>query len=145
MSFIQEIGRRLSATPRPSIAIIVFTALTLGWLQPVLAEIACGDQPEGIATQSRAQLQGDVVIKADLILKAPANAQRRGLVTAQRRELRQKYPDVEKPVLDTYLLWVTCQSIAHDPTLAVSQAFDKYSDFYRLLSEPIDKSAAAAE
>ena len=65
----------------------------------------------------------------------------RGLVGHQRHALREAYPEVEPPTLDGYLLWETCQTISNDPALVGSQKFDKYSDFYRLLSEPIKAPA----
>ncbi|MGD0103150.1 MAG: hypothetical protein ABSC06_03840 [Rhodopila sp.] len=88
-----------------------------------------------------AQIKRDVAEKASLILQAPASVNLRGFVAAKRRELRQKYTEIDKTALDQYLLWVTCQAISKDPGLAASQKFDEYSNLYRLLSEPIVQAA----
>jgi len=95
-------------------------------------------------SRKRFPLTSRLKSEAGLILLAPANAALRGLVTAKRRELRQKYAELEPTTLDHDLLWMVCQSIAKDHSLAASQQFDEYSNLYRLLSEPI-KAAPAAE
>ena len=52
---------------------------------------------------------------------------------------------VDRSALDQYLLWVTCRMIARDNALSGSEQFERYSAVYRLISEPIDKAAPAAE
>ena len=125
-------------------AILVACALvTLGAAQPALATLACGPRPDVAAAKVTPEFEGDIVGTAKLIHHASPSSNLRGLVTAQRRELRQKYPDIEKPLLDSYLVWITCQTIAKDPNLAPAQGFDENAMFYRLLTEPIDKGGSS--
>jgi hypothetical protein len=134
---------RLRAQP-VSIFTVVFAVIFVGCLRPSLAALPCGAQPEDLPADVAQQITSDTDNNANLFTHAPASVSLRGLVTAKRRELWQKYPSVDKSVLDHYLLWATCQTISKDPTLAVDQKFDNYSNFYRLLSEPL-KGAGPAE
>jgi hypothetical protein len=113
-----------------------FVAVLLGGLNPALAALPCGDQPEVPATE-QVKLKQDAEAKSDLVRHAPASVNVRALVSATRHELRDKYSKIDKATVDHYLLWVTCQSISGDKSLAPSQKFDEYSTFYRLMSEPI--------
>jgi hypothetical protein len=122
--------------PKLAALLIVFALLLTGGVRPAVAALPCGTQPE-FAVAGSAEIKSDIEGKADLILRKPASPNMRALVTAQRHALRETYPDADALTLDSYLLWMTCQSISADGTLAVSQKFDKYSDFYRWLSEPI--------
>ncbi len=122
-----------------------FAALFIGCQQPARAALSCGAQPEIAVHDGAEPIKGDATGRADLILHAPPSVNLRSLVTAQRRQMRQKYADVEKALLDSYLLWTTCQTISNDEDLVGSQKFDLYSNVYRLLSEPIDKGAPTTE
>jgi hypothetical protein len=126
--------------PWPATGLGIVAAVFVSCARPSLAALPCGTQPEALPVDVSAQIKSE----AGLILLAPANAALRGLVTAKRRELRQKYAELEPTTLDHDLLWMVCQSIAKDHSLAASQQFDEYSNLYRLLSEPI-KAAPAAE
>jgi hypothetical protein len=125
--------------------VTVVAILSLGAIQPAMGSLPCGPRPEVGSGALATQLKGDIENTANLIHHAPPSPNLRRFVTAQRRELRQKYPSIERPALDVYLVWATCQTISKDPTLASSQGFDEYANFYRLLTEPIDKAAPATE
>ena len=60
----------------------------------------------------------------------------RSFISAQRSELRQNHAEVEPAVIDSFLMWVTCQTLSNDGTLTGPQKFDKYADLYRMLNEP---------
>jgi hypothetical protein len=137
-------GRRCTALRAGVVVVALATCLFVG-ARPALAGMSCGAQPEPLPPAFAAQVVGDAGHRADVILKAPEGTGLRGLVTAQRREMRAAYPSVEHSLLDQYLLSVTCRTLAQDSALAPSQQFDKYANIYRLLSEPIDKAAPAAE
>ncbi len=68
---------------------------------------------------------------------------RRHFIVTERQEMRAKYPQVDQSLLDSFLLWTTCQAIEEDKHLAPTQAFDEYSGLYRQLSEPIKPPAHA--
>jgi hypothetical protein len=135
--------KRLRLAPLAPALAVIFAAVLVGCPRVALAALACGVQPEFLAGVLE-RIKGDAEGKAGLILQAPPRSER-NLVTAQRRDLRQKYAEVDKSTVDRYLLWVTCQTISNDPTLAETQKFDEYSNVYRLLSEPIDKAASSGE
>jgi len=124
-----------------SVVAAVFAAVLLGVPRPAPAALPCGEQPELVEMDGAAQMKRDVAEKAGLILQAPPSANLRAFVTAKRRELRQKYAEIDKTALDQYLMWVTCQAISRDPDLVASQKFDEYANLYRLLNEPIAQAA----
>ena len=113
--------------------------------QPAFAALACGPSPEISPGEVAREIKNEIADTAKRILQAPASINLRGFVTTQRRELRHKYADVDKTTLDSDLLWVTCQTLSKDPTLDATVKFDEYSSLYLLMTEPIDKSAPAAE
>lgn len=119
-----------------SIRASVCAAVFLGCFDPALAALPCGDQPV-IPSADEAQIRPDAIAKTALIRHAPANTNMRVLVTTTRNELRHKFADIDKLTVDHYLLWVTCQSIAADYSLAPTQKFDEYALLYRLMSETI--------
>jgi hypothetical protein len=122
---------------RPVTLMFVLSAFCIGGARPGLAGITCGNEPEQVA-EAAAQVKD----QAALILQAPANNARRALVLAKRRELREKYAEIDPGLLDHDLLWVVCQNIAKDRTMAGSQQFERYAELYRLMSEPIAKPAS---
>jgi hypothetical protein len=137
----------LPRRPAPSMYVvaIVCAALVATDVRPALASLLCGIKPE-IAAEDGAQLiERDAQIKVDRLRQAPPRANLRAMVAASRRELRRVYGKVEQPLVDHYLLWVTCQTISNDDTLAATQMFDEYSSFYRLMSEPTDRSPSPAD
>jgi hypothetical protein len=113
-------------------------------LHPAYAALQCGPQPEITPAEQTAQVKSDTESKAILIMHAEPGVNLRRLVSSQRTELRQKYPDVAAATLDSYLMWVACRAISDDPSRDGSQKFDEYADLYRILSEPI-RSPAHAE
>jgi hypothetical protein len=120
---------------------LVFASVFGGCLQPAAAALSCGAQPEALPVDVTEQIKRD----ASLILQAGASVNLRGLVTAKRRELRQKNANVDASLLDRQLLWVVCQTISADPELVQSQKLDNYSTVYRPMTEPIAQAAHPAE
>jgi hypothetical protein len=136
-------------TPRrPALAISAFVVcaglLAVG-VRPAVASLVCGTKPEIAAEDGEQQITFDAQVKVDRLRQAPPRTNLRAMVTASRRELRLAYAGVEKPLLDHYLLWITCRTISNDDTLAAAQMFDEYSNLYRLMSEPIDQDPAPAD
>lgn len=124
--------------PLPSIAAIVFAAVLLAGSRPSSAKLPCGEQPEVLPIEFAEKLKGDVDGNVTIVLQASPAVDRRKLVASQRRELRRKYPDVDKPTIDRYMLWTTCQTISSEPALGGIQQFEEYSKLYRLITEPIE-------
>ena len=114
----------------------------MGFPRAALGEMTCGALPGNLPAAGADQLERDVQAKAKLILEAPASTNLRVLVMASRRDLREKHAEIDKATLDHYLLWVTCQAISTDDTLAATQKFDEYSNLYRLMTEPIARGGA---
>jgi hypothetical protein len=137
MAQVRQAARLRWMAPSAFAFVSVFAPISIGWSPAALGEMTCGAVPENLPVEGADQLERDVQGKAKFILEAPASTNLRVLVTASRRDLRAKHANVEKSTLDHYLLWVTCQAISRDVTLAPSQKFDKYSNFYRLMTEPI--------
>jgi hypothetical protein len=125
--------------------LLVGAVLLAAGVRPALASLACGTKPEIAAEDGAQQIRFDAQIKVDRLRQAPPRTNLRAMVTASRRELRQAYAGVEKPLLDHYLLWITCRTISNDDTLAAAQMFDEYSNLYRLMSEPIDQDPSPAD
>jgi hypothetical protein len=116
-----------------SVLVIVFAALGAGGVRLAHAGgLTCGSQP-AIIDQAKSAIKA----KVDLILQAPPNTNMRGLISARRHALHEKFTDVEPLQIDAYLLWMTCKTLSADPEQSASQKFDKYAGLYRLLSEPI--------
>lgn len=144
MSWTQKTKLRWPV-PLPSTFVIVVAAVSLGCLRPAVAALPCGAEPEVSPAGVADKIKGDADGDANALLQAAPSIDARKLAATQRRELRQKYPQVDKSTLDSYLLWTTCQTISNDPTLAAPQMLAAYAKFYRLLTEPIDKAAPPAE
>jgi hypothetical protein len=100
--------------------------------------------PELLPADIAREVREDAEEKTVLIRNTQHGIDKRHFVLLQRQEMREKFPAVDKPLLDSFLMWTTCEAIAHDKELAATQAFDEYADLYRLLSEPI-KAPAHAE
>jgi hypothetical protein len=95
-------------TPRwPALSISAFlvgAVLLAAGVRPALASLVCGTKPEIAAEDGAQQIRFDAQIKVDRLRQAPPRTNLRAMVTASRRELRQAYASVEKPLLDHYLL-----------------------------------------
>ena len=126
------------AKPRAIVAAHAFLAvLALACCAPpARAGLNCGDMPILQPASIVPAVQTDVQEKVEII-RAHALKDRRRFIVAQRQDMRAKYPQIDPVLLDSYVLWTTCQSIEDDKNLAPAQAFDEYSDLYRQLSEPI--------
>ena len=131
--------------PLVMIAMTAWVAVFVGYPVPAQAGLTCGVPPPLSPAGVAAQVETDAKAKAQLLLHSPPRTNLRKLAASLRREMRRKFANVDKPVLDRYFLFTTCEDISNDPTLAESQVYDEYSDFYRILSEPIDKADTAAK
>jgi hypothetical protein len=131
--------------PLVMMAVTSSVAIFVAYPGPARAGLTCGIPPQLSTVGIKEQVETDAKAKAGLLLSAPPKTDVRKLATTLRREMRRKFATLDKSVLDRYFLFATCQDITDDPELAESQVYDVYSDFYRILSEPIDKADAAAE
>jgi hypothetical protein len=104
------------------IAVIVFAAVLTGGSRPSPAKLPCGEQPEVLPVEVAEKLKGDADGNVTTILHSPPAVDRRKLVDNQRRELRRRYPDVDKPTIDRYMLWTTCQTISSEQSLGSSSS-----------------------
>ena len=129
LSRFHQTGKRGRAGRMAVVCMAVWAAAGVGGLRPALAAIPCGEQPEIVPEAAVEEVKLDTAEKANAILQAPPSANLRVLVKETRRELRAKFAKVDKLTIDHYLLWVTCQTISDDRSLAASQKFDQYSIF----------------
>src|SRR5436305_1195140 len=91
------------------------TVLTI-WLSfcfHAAAQVSCGEQPT-IPADVEQQLKGDVEGKAQLFTKLLGKAELKGTIETSKKELQQKYKDVDKAQIDQYMAWVSCQNIMQD-------------------------------
>ena len=136
MSWVQSAkDRRWSL---PSIGIIVFAAVLMGGSRPSPAKLPCGEQPEVSPVDVADQIKSDADGNVTIIRQASPSVDLRKLVDTRRRELRRKYPGVDKLTIDHYLLWATCQTISDAPELGAAQQLEEYSKLYRLITFPIE-------
>jgi len=135
----------MSSTPRATVAAqTLIAALALAaCARSACASLNCGPMPALQPASVAQAIQSEAQETAERIRQHPAG-DRRHFAVSQRKDLREKYPQVDPLLLDSVLLWTTCQDIEDDKQLALPQAFDEYSGLYRLLSEPI-KAPANAE
>lgn len=131
--------------PLAMVAVTAWFGVFVGYPRPALAGVSCGVPPQLSPVDVGARVEADAKAKANQLLQAPPKTDVRKLAASLRREMRRKFADVDKSVLDRYFLFATCRDISNDPALEESQVYDEYSDFYRILSEPIDKANTAAE
>ena len=124
--------------PLPSIGIIVFAAVLMGGSRPSPAKLPCGEQPEVSPVDVADQIKSDADRNVTIIRQASPSVDLRKLVDTRRRELRRKYPGVDKLTIDHYLLWATCQTIGDAPELGAAQQLEEYSKLYRLITFPIE-------
>ncbi len=124
--------------PLPSIGIIVFAAVLMGGSRPSAAKLPCGEQPEVSPVDVADQIKSDADGNVTIIRQASPSVDLRKLVDTRRRELRRKYPGVDKLTIDHYLLWATCQTISDAPELGAAQQLEEYSKLYRLITFPIE-------
>jgi hypothetical protein len=124
--------------PLPSIGIIVFAAVLMGGSRPSPAKLPCGEQPEVSPVDVADQIKGDADGNVTIIRQASPSVDLRKLVDTRRRELRRKYPGVDKLTIDHYLLWATCQTISDAPELGAAQQLEEYSKLYRFITVPIE-------
>ncbi len=134
MSWIQSVKQL--RWPLSSIVVVVFAAVLMCGSRPSQAKLPCGEQPE-VSPVDVDQIKGDADGNVAIIRQASPGVDLRKLVDTRRRELRRKYPDVDKLTIDQYLLWTTCQTISAAPELGAAQQLEEYSKLYRLITEPI--------
>jgi len=126
---------------QPATATVIAALAMACFAAPARATLPCAAMPELQPTDVAQQVRDDAEEKTLQIRKMPNGQAKRHFVLVQRQEMREKFPTVDKPLLDSILMWTTCEAIAHDKGLVATQAFDEYSDTYRLLSEPIKAPA----
>ena len=93
--------------------------------------VNCGEQPKELPADVEQRIKGDVEGKAQLFTKLLGDAALKGTVEASKKELQQKYKDVDKAQMDRYMSWVSCQSIMQDKEMTTAQKNKLWLDLYR--------------
>lgn len=84
---------------------ILCLVATLLLFSPTIAlgqTVNCGEQPK-IPPDVEESIKGDVQGKAQLFTKLLGNAELKGAVEASKKELQQKYKNVDKIRIDEYM------------------------------------------
>jgi hypothetical protein len=97
----------------------------------------CGEQPQNLPIEVQQQIKGDAEGKAKLAVRLLGDASLSGSVESSRRELRQKYDNIDRSTVDRYFLWVTCQQIMNDRSMTTPQKLEEYQKIYRLIVAPL--------
>jgi len=100
----------------------------------------CGEQPQNLPIDVQQQIKGDAEGKAKLAVRLLGDASLSGSVESSRRELRQKYDNIDRSTVDRYFLWVTCQQIMNDRAMTTPQKLEEYQKVYRLIVTPLNPS-----
>jgi hypothetical protein len=113
------------------------------------AQVQCGSQPK-IPGDVEDQIKGDVEGKAQIFTKLLGDVNLKGTVESSKKEVYQKYKDLDKSQIDQYMIWVSCQNIMSDPKLSSSEKSKLWIEIYRELTRkssaaPVDRSALTAE
>src|ERR1700760_1729876 len=87
---------------RSAFAIVLFGTVLAGGSQPSAAKLPCGAQPEKLPSTVAENFKDDTDGNVTTVLQSPPSADRRKLIASQRRELRSKYPDIDKATIDRY-------------------------------------------
>lgn len=106
------------------------------------AQITCGDPPKDVPIATQEQLKGDAEGKAQLFTKLLGTAQIKGAVDANRTELYQEHKNLDQHQVDMYFLWVSCQTIASDKTLATAEKLKLWEEVRASFSSTKDAPAA---
>jgi hypothetical protein len=100
----------------------------------------CGEQPQNLPIEVQQQIKGDAEGKAKLAVRLLGDASLSGSVESSRRELRQKYDNIDRSTVDRYFLWVTCQQIMNDRSMTTPQKLEEYQKVYRLIVAPLGQT-----
>lgn len=113
------------------IAIRLVASLLFLFPSLALAQVSCGEQPKDLPPDIEESIKGDVQGKAQLFTKLLGNAELKGAVEASKKELQQKYKNVDKAQMDRYMAWVSCQNIMQDKNLPTEKKNSLWLDLYR--------------
>ncbi|MGY8706000.1 hypothetical protein RAD16_09665 [Bradyrhizobium sp. 18BD] len=108
----------------------VATLLSLLPTTALAQAVNCGEQPQ-FPPDIEKSIKGDVQGKAQLFTKLLGNAELKGAVDTSKKELQQKYNNVDKAKIDQYMAWVSCQSIMQDRNLATEKKNSLWLELYR--------------
>ena len=118
---------------------ILLIALALALSCESHAQVNCGNQPSDVPPDIQQQFQGDVEGKAAVFTKLLGDVNLKGKVDSSRSEVYQKYKNLDKSVVDRYMIWVSCQAILQDKTLAPAEKVQLWIQIYRQLQTPSEE------
>ncbi|MET4279831.1 MULTISPECIES: hypothetical protein [unclassified Bradyrhizobium] len=124
-------------------ALLSFAALS--WCLNAQAQVNCGPQPADVPPDVQLRIRGDVEGKAQVFTRLLGDVDLKGKVDSSRKEVHQKYRDLDKSVIDRYMIWVSCQNIMQDKELKPPEKNRLWIDIYRELIKPSKESAAPSE
>jgi hypothetical protein len=112
------------------LAIRLIIALFLLCPTTALAQLVdCGSKPE-FPPDVDQSIKGDIQVSAQLLTKYLGDAALKGKVDINRKELQQKYSNIDRAKIDQYLLWVSCQNIMRDSSSTTEQKSDRFIQVY---------------
>ncbi len=130
---VESVGRNY---PYPRM--MVLTAILLGaYGLPAQAQVLCGGAPSQVPVSTQEQLKGDAEGRAQILTKFLPGAQIKGAVEMSKNELYQEHRNVDKYQIDMYFMWVSCQAIMHDASLATADKMKLWTEV-RNAFEPRD-------
>lgn len=118
---------------------ILLMALTLVISFEAQGQVNCGNQPTDVPPDIQQQFQGDVEGKATIFTKLLGDVNLKGKVDSSRSEVYQKYKNLDKSVVDQYMIWVSCQAILQDKSLAPAQKIQLWIEIYKQLQVPSEE------
>jgi hypothetical protein len=111
---------------------LVFLAVIL-FSSGLHAQVQCGSQPK-IPGDVEDQIKGDVESKAQIFTKLLGDVNLKGTVESSKKEVYQKYKDLDKSQIDQYMIWVSCQNIMLDKQLSAADKSKLWIEIYRELT-----------
>jgi hypothetical protein len=120
-------------------SMVLFASCALLWTSGANAQVNCGNQPSEVPPDVAQRIQGDVEGKAQAFTKLLGDVNLKGKVDTSRNEVHQKYNDLDKTVIDRYMIWVSCQSILQDKDLKPPERNKLWLEIYRELRKPSEE------
>jgi hypothetical protein len=97
-----------------------------------LGQVVCGEQPT-VPADVQGQLKGDAEGNAQIFSRLVGDVRLKGQIETSKNEMYQKYHDLDRSVIDRYMIWVSCQNIMFDKALSAVEKNRMWTDIYRLL------------
>jgi hypothetical protein len=109
-------------------AVMLAMILLVARCLPASADTACGAAPSQVPLMSQEQLKGDAEGKAQILTKIIPGAQIKGAVDMSRKELYQEHQNIDQYQIDMYFMWVSCQTINSDTSLATADKIKLWTE-----------------